>query len=303
VAGPRRILITGVASWWGMQLAERLLADGQRVVGLDTREPPGPHGITFVRADLRERGLAEVVRAAGVDTVVHNDITQYPEPGRSARALHDINVIGTLQLLAACAELPALRTLVVRGSSAIYGSEGCGPSFFTEEMARRFPRRFRFQRDVGELEALVDSFARRSPGVTCCVLRLAPQVGPGLDSPVNRLLRGRLVPTVLGYDPRVQLLDAEDAVAALHRAVLDPVAGPVNVAAEDVVPLSGALRAAGRLPVPVAGPLYGRVARGVPPELQRFMRFGRAMDTTRMREALGFRPAHTTAGALARAAA
>jgi UDP-glucose 4-epimerase len=43
---------------------------------------------------------------------------------------------------------------------------------------------------------------------------------------------------VLGYDPRVQLLDAEDAIGALRRAVLDPVRGAVNVAGDGVVSLS-----------------------------------------------------------------
>ena len=165
-----------------------------------------------------------------------------PSRGARARALHDINVIGTLQLLTVCDGLPTLRAVVVRGSAAIYGSEPGAPAFFTEDDADRFPLRTRFQRDIGELEQLVGAFARRHPAVACTVLRLQPVVGRGLDTPVNRLLRAPVVPTVLGYDPRVQLLDADDAVGALRRAVLHPVRGPVNIAAEGVVSLSRALR-------------------------------------------------------------
>ena len=230
----RRVLITGVANAFGSRLARCLADDAgvERVVGVDTRavDPELAERIDVVQADLRSPDLPPVVRAAAVDTVVHNDIVQFPEPGRPRATIHDVNVIGTLQLLTMCGGLPTLGAIVVRGSAAIYGSEPSAPAFFTEEDADRFPLRTRFQRDIGELERLVGAFARRHPAVTCTVLRLQPVVGRDLDTPVTRLVRAPVVPTVLGYDPRVQLLDAEDAIGALRRAVLRPVRGPVNVA-------------------------------------------------------------------------
>jgi UDP-glucose 4-epimerase len=314
VAG-RRVLITGVANSFGARLADVLAADAavERVVGVDTRpvDPALAERIDVVAADLRSAELPPLVRAAAVDTVVHNDIVQFPEPGRPRAALHDINVIGTLQLLTVCEGLPTLRAIVVRGSAAIYGSEAGAPAFFTEEDAERFPLRTRFQRDIGELERLVGAFARRHPAVACAVLRLQPVVGRGLDTPVNRLLHAPLVPTMLGYDPRVQLLDADDAVGALHRAVMHPVRGPVNIAAEGVVSLSRALRHARRPALPVAAPLWGtlvaaaRRAAGqpaLPDEIARYLRFGRGVDTTRMRRDLRFQPRHSTLEALAAAA-
>jgi UDP-glucose 4-epimerase len=311
----RRVLITGVANPFGARLAQRLVADDdvERVVGVDTRPIDAglAERIELLAADLRDPDLVPAVRAAAVDTVVHNDIVQFPEPGRPRAALHDVNVIGTLQLLTMCGGLPTLRAIVVRGSAAIYGSEPDAPSFFTEEDADRFPLRTRFQRDVGELERLVGAFARRHPSVQCTVLRLQPVVGRDLDTPVNRLVRAPVVPTVLGYDPRVQVLDADDAIGALRRAVRHPVRGPVNVAADGVVSLSRALREAGRTALPIAAPLWGPLvgaARGalgqpaLPDEIGRYLRFGRGVDTTRMREELQFRPRHSTLEALARAA-
>lgn len=311
----RRVLITGVANPFGARLARRLAGDAEveRVVGVDTRAVDADlaERIDVVRADLRSPELPPVVRAAAIDTVVHNDIVQFPEPGRPRATIHDVNVIGTLQLLTMCGGLPTLRAIVVRGSAAIYGSEPSAPAFFTEEDADRFPLRTRFQRDVGELERLVGAFARRHPDVACTVLRLQPVVGRDLDTPVNRLVRGPFVPTVLGYDPRVQLLDADDAIGALRRAVLEPVRGPVNVGADGVVSLSRALRHARRPALPIAAPLWGPVvgaarrAAGqpaLPDEVGRYLRFGRGVDTTRMRRELGFSPSHSTLDALERAA-
>jgi UDP-glucose 4-epimerase len=109
----------------------------------------------------------------------------------------------------------------------------------------------------------------------------------------------------------VQLLDAEDAIGALRRAVLEPVRGAVNVAGDGVVSHSRALRQAHRPALPIAGPLWGplvgaaRSAAGqpaLPDEIARYLRFGRGVDTTRMRTELGFRPEHSTLEALARAA-
>jgi UDP-glucose 4-epimerase len=314
VAG-RRVLITGVANAFGARLADRLAADPgvARVVGVDTRpvDPALAERIDVVAADLRSAELPALVRATAVDTVVHNDIVQFPEPGRLRASLHDVNVIGTLQLLTVCDGLAALRAIVVRGSAAIYGSEPAAPAFFTEDDADRFPLRTRFQRDIGELERLVGAFARRHPGVVCTVLRLQPVVGRDLDTPVNRLLRAPVVPTMLGYDPRVQVLDADDAVGALRQAVLHPVGGPVNVAADGVVSLSRALRHARRPALPIAaplwGPLVGTARRAVgrpalPDEIGRYLRFGRGVDTTRMRSELGYSPEHSTLEALSRAA-
>ena len=311
----RHILITGVSNFWGSRLAARLAEDPEvdRVVGLDTR-PPGRllrARITFIEADLRTPELGAHLRAAAVDTLVHNDISQFPEPGRAARDLHDINVVGTLRLLAAAAALPGLRTVVVRSAAAIYGSEPAAPSFITEDQARRFPLRTRFQRDVGELERLVEGFAHRAPEVTCTVLRLQPVVGPTLDTPITRMLRVPVVPTVLGFDPRIQLLDEDDSIAVLQRAVAHPVDGPVNVAAPEPISLSRALKRARRRSLPIAHPIYGQVAGalvragGLPPlseDILRYLRYGRTVDTTRMSQELGFTPLRTTLAALERAA-
>jgi UDP-glucose 4-epimerase len=282
------------------------------VVGVDTRPPAAAlaERITFIESDVRAPNLAGAVHAAAVDTIVHNDIVQFPEPDRTARNLHDINVIGTLQLLAAAETVPTLRQLVIRSSAAIYGSQGAAPAFFSEELARGgWPgaNRTRFQRDIDELERLVDTFARRHPEVTCTTLRLQPIVGPGIRSPMNALFRAPVVLTALGFDPRLQVLHEDDAVGAMAAAVRTPVRGAVNIGGDGAVSLSRVLRRLGRRSLPVATPLLGpaagalaRVAGGRPPnqDILRYLRHGRAVDTTRMREELGFRPNYTTLQAI-----
>jgi UDP-glucose 4-epimerase len=299
----RRILITGISSHWGVELARQLERDRsvEFVAGIDSEKPTADLDRTeLIEADPRSPLLSRLIPAIEPDTIVHCGIVWYPVPGKPARALHDINVIGSLQLLAACEKAPTLERVVVRGSAAIYGCEGASPSFFSEEMARGLPLRTRFQRDIGELENYFETFSRRRPDVTSCMLRFQPEIGPGLDTPLVRYLSLPAVPVQLGFDPRLQLVHDEDATGALLAATLAPVRGPVNVAPSGSISLSRILRLAGRPQLPIPQPLFGPALsrfgrRGLGAgeaysDALRLLRFGRGVDNTRLREELGFVP-------------
>ncbi len=306
----RRVAITGISSHWGAELARRLERDPDvaYIAGIDSRPPPAELQRTdFIEADIRSAVLSRLLPATGVDTVVHCGILLYPEPGRPARALHEINVIGTLQLLAACERTESLRNVIVRGSAAIYGCEGAVPFFYTEDLARAQPLRTRFQRDISELEEYFENFARRHPELRCCMLRYQPEIAPGLDSPLVRYLTLPVVPVQLGYDPRLQLLHADDATAAIEAAVANPVRGAVNVAPSGSISLSRALRLLGRpalpLPPPLFGPLLERFDRqlgagGLVGDGIRLLRFGRGVDNSRLLDEIGYQPRHDAAGAV-----
>jgi UDP-glucose 4-epimerase len=299
---PRRVVITGVATELGSELARRLERDPtiDYVAGIDTEPPAAELERTeMIDADIRSPVLSRLLPGTRADTVVHCGILLFPEPGKPARALHDINVVGTLQLLAACERTPSLERLVVRGSAAIYGCEAAAPYFFTEELARKVPLRTRFQRDISELEDYIFNFARRHPAVTCCVLRYQPDIGPSASTPLARYLTLPVVPTQLGYDPRLQLLHAEDAIGALEAAATQPVRGPVNVAPSGAISLSRTLRLARRpslpLPHPLFEPALARLGRmlgigALYGDAVRFLRYGRGVDNRRLREDLGYQP-------------
>ena len=301
----RRVLLTGVSSYLGTEIARGLATDPsiEYVAGLDDRPPRARlDGVEFIEADIRSSALTEIVPATRVDTVIHNKIVRRPGPGVSARAVHDVNVIGTLQLVAACERTPSVGAIVVRGSAGIYGAEPEAPQFFTEELSRLYPLRTRFQRDVGEIESLFDAFARRNRGVVCTMLRYQPAIGPTLDTQITRYLSLPLVPTPLGFDPRLQLVHELDAVDATLAAVRAPVRGPVNVAGPGTIGLSRLLRRAGKAALPVPRALFATATlaarrlglANVSPDLRRLLLYGRAVDTTRLTEEVGFRPRYST---------
>ena len=304
-----RAVIVGAGTTWGSELARTLVRSDRfdSVIGLDISIPEVQvEGVEYVEADIRDPSIARILPALHPNVVVHCGIILYPEEARPSRELHDINVIGTLQMLAACEKATDLRALVVRGSAAIYGSSPASPSFFTEEMARRYPLVTRFQRDIGELEGYFDNFAARHQSVACCMLRFQVEIGPGLDNPFARYLSLPVVPTQLGFDPRLQLLHAEDATGALAAATMNPVRGAVNVAPDGSISLSRLLRLTGRVAVPVPPIISGSLIRRLGKNLntadmyrdgELLLRYGRGCDNTRLREEVGYEPAFDCEGA------
>jgi UDP-glucose 4-epimerase len=309
VAG-RRVLITGIGNAVGAGLARLLESDPdvEYVAGLDTRKPPLPLERTdFIEADIRNPVLSRLIPQAQVDTVVHNQIVRQAGAGMSPRQAHDINVIGSLQLLSACEQSDTIRTIVIRGSAGIYGSEPTAPQFFDERMARLYPLRTRFQRDVGEIENYFETYSRRHPNVVCTMLRYQLSIGPGASTQITRYLSLPVLPTYLGFDPRLQFVHEDDALEALLAAVGNPVRGAVNVAGPGTIGLTRMVRMARKPTLPLPSSLFGPAVDsgrrlGLPEfsdDFRRLLRYGRAVDTTRLTEEIGFRPRHTTEAAVA----
>src|ERR1700687_5989448 len=101
----RRVLVTGVARWWGALGVPRLVGDSDvaGVIGLDTREPRYVLGrADYLKLDIRHSLIGKLVRSVGVDTVVHT-LTRVDSFDLDPRRAHEMNVIGTLNLLAGCA--------------------------------------------------------------------------------------------------------------------------------------------------------------------------------------------------------
>ena len=302
------VLVTGVSRDLGARFA-RLLAAEERleVVGLDVVPPRHDLGkAEFVRADIRNPVIAKVIAARGVDTVVHLAVVATPGSAGGRSSMKEINVIGTMQLLAACQRAETVQKLVVQSSISVYGASPRDPAKFTEDMSPRAQPRTGFGKDAVEIEGYVRGLARRRPDVVVTTLRLANLMGATVDSHVTRYLSLPVVPRAMGFDARLQFLHPSDAIAALRLVTSDDVAGTFNVAAPDVVTLSQALRKMGRpsIGVPKAtAPLVATLVRRA--QLVDFsadqidaLTYGRAMDTSRFTSQTGFVPRFTSLAAL-----
>ena len=206
--------------------------------------------------------------------------------------MKELNVIGTMQLLAACQKAEPVRHLVVKSTSTVYGASPAATRPCSREgMEPRRQPRSGYAKDVAEIEGYVRGFARRRPDVVVTTLRLANVLGPHVSSPMTSYFRLPVIPTVLGYDPRLQFVHETDLMRVLTHAVSTEVAGTYNIAGDGVMLLSQAVRRLRKPPSPSRAPLSAVSPRPLKssrmadfcPEQLGFLTFGRGIDTTRMR--------------------
>lgn len=301
------VLVTGVSRYLGAHLAARLASDPSvsRVIGVDATAPKGELAalldgrVQVVATDMRH--IVDTISEHTVDAVAHTGVLSSP-PSRGGRAaMKDINIIGTMQLLAACQAVPGVRKLVVRSSTAAYGASFRDPAIFTESTPPTQLPRGGFAKDVIEIEGYVRGFNRRRPDAVTTVLRLAPFVGPDADTTLTRYFALPVVPTVFGRDPRLQFIHVDDALEVLARSIVENHKGTYNVAGQGTLVLSQAIRRAGRIAIPVMEPGMSAFAAFVKAsgigefsldQLDLFVH-GRVVDTTKLIKEYGFTPRST----------
>jgi UDP-glucose 4-epimerase len=309
---PKVVLVTGACRFLGGYLTARLAQNPliKGVIAVDAIAPSKDMlrrmgRAEFVRADIRNPFIGKVIRNGDVDTVVHAAAASYAPRSGGTAALKELNVMGAMQLFAACQKAPSVRRVVLKSTSEVYGSSPRDPVMFTEDSSSRRPFREGFAKDSLDIEGYVRGLGRRRPDIGVTILRLANMIGPAMDTSLSRYLAGPLVPTMFGRDARLQLLHEQDALGALERAAMAGKAGTFNIGASGIIMLSQAIRRAGRIPVPVPGfgvwaldslrraNRYHEINR----EQFNYLSYGRVMDTNRMRSELGYQPKWTTAEA------
>jgi UDP-glucose 4-epimerase len=304
----RRILITGIDTFWGGRMAQALESDPdvEMILGLGTHAPKVPFERTeFVRADSKYSILSRLVQATEVDTIVHTFL-QTNSLGVSAQQLHEINVIGTLNLLAAASrERSSVRQVVVKSSTHIYGASATDPNWFAEDAKRTTPQATRLERSLLEVEDLVYDFMEDRPDLIVTMLRCANVLGTDIVTPIATNLRRGMLPVVAGFDPLIQFVEEDDVVRALEYVTHHQIPGVFNLAGAGKVPWSeiASICGARMLPLPplrprtFAWPLVKTGRLAFPPEMEGILRFGRGVDTRRLIQH-GFTYRYSSAGAV-----
>jgi UDP-glucose 4-epimerase len=306
------ILITGVANYWGAQVATRLIeatdTSGRpvfHVVGLDA-EPPEAEikELDFIQADIRNPLLVNLLQSEEVDTVCHLTFEERTNP---SEATFDVNVMGTMKVLGACAEA-GVRKVVLKSSTAVYGANPQNPAFITEEHPLQGSRVYGYTRDLVEIEAFCNGFRRQVPEMILTVLRFPSIIGLRVDTPMTRFLKETLAPTLWGFDPLMQVIHEKDVVESLLYVVVNDFPGVFNVAADGILPLSRLTALAAKPPLPVFH-LWAYWGKGLmksvglraghyfPIELD-YIRYPWVVDLVKMRGELRFMPHYTAEEAL-----
>jgi UDP-glucose 4-epimerase len=239
--------------------------------------------------------LRRIVQAAEIDTVVDTRLV-VDSTSTSSRAAHENNVIGTMNILAACSGPDcSVRKLVFKSSAHFYGTAQDDPAFFTEAMGRPHPPAIHIERDIVEAESAVNEYAEQNPETDVTILRCTNVLGPDVRTTHTALFSLPAVPMILGFDPRYQFVHEDDVVGALAHALRTDLPGVYNVAADGVLALSEVIGLLGKPYLPILPPwgtglaatLLKPVGLNLPPEVLSQLRFGRGLDNRKLK-ATGF---------------
>ena len=216
----RRVLVTGLGTFWGGRVAQQLEADPdvEVIVGLDTEPPEVELERTeFVRVDQNYSILSRIVAATKVDTIIHTFLVmnsgQMSSPGDEGDQRHrdDEPVRRRVRRRAARCE-----RVVVKSSSLVYGADREDPALFREEMTPHPPAQHRRRAQPPRGRGLRPGLRRGQPPrhrVAAALLQRA-RARPS-STPFAKLLQLPVVPSIFGFDPRFQFVHEDDVVRSI----------------------------------------------------------------------------------------
>lgn len=224
----RRVLITGMCGFLGAWLARLLVEQGARVTGFDAATGEARFRCLDVHEDVLddavlngsacllggsvlERGaLATAFREIDPEVVVHLAGQSMIEgAAASPYAAYELNVLGTLNVLEACRNRPAIRAVLCASSNHVYGSQVLWP--FTEGQPLNQLDVYGASKACADI--LVRSYAKVS-GVPAVAVRNVNSYGPA-DPHASHIVTGSILSVLRGERPVVRS-DGSPRKAYLH---------------------------------------------------------------------------------------
>ncbi len=305
-----RLALTGTRTFLGDRLIRALEAESlcEHVVAFDIRPPlPETKKTRFVRIDLTDPSsdeqMAKVLIEDGIDILVHTAFLAYPSHSRSWA--HELEAIGSLYVMNAAAEA-RLKKVILTSTTAVYGARPSNPAFLSEDAPLNGAKGSRWVTDRVSVEKELRRLERDCPGIITTSLRFGMTVGPTIRNFYTKLLAQQVVPAVMGYDPLMQYLHEDDAVAALLKAVHEDHRGAFNIVGDGCLYYSDVIKLGGRIGLPVphfvgypaANALFNVQLSVVPGAFLDFFRFAWVADSRKMKSIFGFSPRYSSREAL-----
>src|SRR6478735_6423911 len=249
----KKVVITGISGRFGHIVARRIHHEtGWHIVGLDRRPMLGrPKDIDHYQVDLRSKKARDVFRAGEVDALIHLGVMH--DPRARPAEIYSWNITGTTKLLEYC-QAYKVPKVVLLSSANVYGPRPDNPQFLTEDAPLLAAQRFPEMRDLVEIDHMFSTFLWRARETETVILRPVHIVGPVHNAPSN-YLRIERPPTLLGFDPMVQLVHVEDVADAIALALEPGRRGIYNLTGPGEVPLSAVLKELGRQPLAIPHPV------------------------------------------------
>ncbi len=286
-----RIVLTGIAGKLGRRMAHRL-SKHHEIIGIDRRPCLGlPPHVVHHRVDIRRRPAEDIFRMQHIDAVLHLGVVHnFRIPSEQ---LYARNVMGTETLLKYASKY-GVEKVIVLSSGDVYGPSPTNSHYIDEDAPLMASQRFPEIRTLVAVDRCVQNFFWRHPHIETVILRPAHVVGPHVRNAPSKYFRLKVIPTLMGFDPMVQLTHEDDVLAATETCLQEGIRGVFNLASITPVPLSRILKVLGKPVLPIPHPLFElglekawkyKLTSFPAPELDH-IRFNTVLDTTRAEQML-----------------
>ncbi len=292
------IIITGCAGELG-KLLTRYLHQGEKVIGIDRRPFPNkPRDVEFYQLDIRRKKCENIFRTTPIKAVFHMGVIHNPR-SRSEEKF-SFNIKGTMKLLEYCSKYQVPK-FVFLSSANVYGPAPANDNFITEEAPLMAGASFHDIGDLIELDMLVQSFFWKNLYMDTCILRPVHIVGSSIENALTIYLRLPAIPSLLGFDPLLQLIHEDDVIRALALCLKKGVKGVFNLVGAGEAPLSAIISHLNKVNIPIPYPLAVSLLRMMwrwkltsfpVPELDH-IRYGCTVDGNRAKTILDFHPRYS----------
>jgi len=285
--------MTGIAGNLGRLVLSRLHRH-YKITGVDRRPLHQlPQGVAHHQIDMRRKKAQDIFRTVKPYGVVHMGIMH--DPRMSDKEHYTWNVMGTENLLEYCARY-GVKKLVMLSSANNYGPMAGSSAYMNEDAPLMGAFAFPEVRDLIAVDRAVSSFFWKHPEIETVILRPVHIAGARLKNAPSNFLRLKAIPTLMGFDPLVQLLHELDVVEAIHMALKPGVRGVFNIVGPPAIPLSKLLSQLGKTTIPIPHPsvkplwraFYNLRISSFPAPEWDFLRYELLVDGSRAAEKMGF---------------
>lgn len=296
-----KVLVPGIGGRLGKLLAERLIELGHDVIGIDRRPfRDAPKGLEMHEVDIRKRGAEDVFRKVRPNAVIHMATVTHLVVQSEDR--YRINLGGTRAVFEH-SNTYGVEHVVFVGRHTYYGAAADSPLFHNEDEPPMGLSSFPELADLVAADLYAGSALWRYPSFTTSVLRMVYTLGPTGHGTLATFLRGKRVPTLLGFDPLFQFMHEQDVINALCTTLDKRPRGVFNVAGPQPVPLSMVIRETGRTNIPIPEMVFsmmlGRMGLPkLPTGALEHIKYPVTVDGSAFKKATGFEHAIDEKGAM-----
>lgn len=247
-----KVVITGICGALGKLLALDLHKDYD-VIGVDRRPfYDRPKDINHLRLDLRRKSAISTLKKEKPDIIIHLGVLRNPLKHKGKEKAIHLNIESTSKLMN-LAEKIKVRKFVFLSSANLYGPSSTSSGFLTEDTPLHGANRSPEIRDLVSLDMMLQGLFWKAPNTESVILRPVHIVGPDLNNAPSRYIRQGNVPTIMGFDPVLQLIHQDDMIKALRASLKPNVHGVYNIVGQGQAPLSRMLMFLGKKSYPVPG--------------------------------------------------